>query len=97
MVSPVTAAPRPAAAAAPAAQRPAAPAAPAAQRPLGAPATVAGPGQRLYTVQAGDTLETIAQRELGDASRWSEIFALNRSTIRDPDLIFVGQVLILPD
>jgi nucleoid-associated protein YgaU len=55
------------------------------------------PASRLYTVQAGDTLEGIAARELGDASRWPEIVALNRHAISDPDQIFVGQVLILPD
>ena len=51
---------------------------------------------RTYTVRPGDTLTKIAQKELGDAGRWQEIFLLNRATIRDPDQISVGQVLILP-
>ncbi len=51
---------------------------------------------RTYIVQPGDTLSGIAQQQLGDASRWPEIFALNRGTIRHPDLIFPGQVLVLP-
>jgi nucleoid-associated protein YgaU len=50
---------------------------------------------RTYTVQSGDTLSGIAQQQLGDASRWPEIFLLNRS-IRHPDRISPGQVLILP-
>jgi nucleoid-associated protein YgaU len=50
---------------------------------------------RTYTVQSGDTLSGIAQQQLGDASRWPEIFLLNRS-IRHPDRIFPGQVLTLP-
>ncbi|MET8355105.1 MULTISPECIES: LysM peptidoglycan-binding domain-containing protein [unclassified Micromonospora] len=31
-----------------------------------------------YTVQRGDTLSEIAERCLGDAHRWPDIFALNR-------------------
>ena len=51
---------------------------------------------RTYTVKANDTLTKIAQKELGDGSRWREIFLLNRAIIQDPDRIFVGQVLALP-
>ena len=50
---------------------------------------------RTYTVQSGDTLSGIAHQQLGDASRWPEIFLLNRS-IRHPDRISPGQVLTLP-
>ena len=56
-----------------------------------------GTAARTYVVQEGDTLSSIAQQELGDAARWPEIFALNRGLIRNPDLIFPGQVLTLPD
>jgi nucleoid-associated protein YgaU len=54
------------------------------------------PGGRSYTVKKGDTLSQIAQRELGAASRWKEIFEANRGTISDADKIFPGQVLTLP-
>ena len=57
----------------------------------------AQPTTRTYTVKSGDTLQKIAQKQLGDANRWQEIFLLNRAVIRDPDRIFVGQVLTLPD
>jgi nucleoid-associated protein YgaU len=49
-----------------------------------------------YTVKQGDTLSEIAQRELGAASRWKEIYEANRATISDPDEIGVGQKLKLP-
>jgi len=51
---------------------------------------------RTYVVQSGDTLSGIAQQELGDATRWPEIFALNRGVLGDPNLIIPGQVLALP-
>ena len=55
-----------------------------------------GPVPRVYTVRPGDTLSKIARRELGDANRWPEIFELNRSIINNPNVIFPGQVLLLP-
>ncbi|MFI7542865.1 LysM peptidoglycan-binding domain-containing protein [Actinoplanes sp. NPDC049599] len=51
---------------------------------------------RTYPVRRGDTLSGIADAELGDARRWTEIFLLNRAEIRDPNRIFPGQVLVLP-
>ena len=58
----------------------------------GAPAA----GARTYTVKAGDSLSKIAQRELGDGSKWKAIYEANRDQIKDPDLIHPGQVLNLP-
>jgi LysM repeat protein len=49
-----------------------------------------------YTVVTGDTLSAIAERNLGDSTRWNEIFQLNSDQITHPDLIFPGQVLKLP-
>lgn len=51
---------------------------------------------RTYTVKSGDSLSKIARGELGDASRWPEIFEANRDKISNPDLIHPGQVLNLP-
>ncbi|WP_229074594.1 LysM peptidoglycan-binding domain-containing protein [Actinoplanes sp. DH11] len=62
---------------------------------LGGPA--APPKPRTYTVRSGDTLTGIAERELGDERRWTQIYVLNRKDIRDPNRIFVGQVFVLPE
>ncbi|MBU5676751.1 LysM peptidoglycan-binding domain-containing protein [Alkaliphilus sp. MSJ-5] len=46
-----------------------------------------------YTVISGDTLWTICKKQLGDGSKYKEIATLNN--IKNPDLIFPGQVLRL--
>lgn len=49
------------------------------------------------TVKAGDSLSAIAARELGDASRWRELYDLNKDVVgADPNLIHPGQTLKLP-
>jgi len=48
-----------------------------------------------YIVQKGDTLRRIAEKQLGQASRWPEIAQLNH--LQNPNLIFIGQILNLPD
>jgi LysM repeat protein len=50
---------------------------------------------RTYTVVPGDTLSAIAQRFYGDASLFPTIAQAN--SIPDPDRIFPGQVLVIPD
>ena len=50
-----------------------------------------------YTVQPGDTLSSIAQRFYGNAADWQQIYDANKSVIRNPGEIYVGQVLALPD
>ncbi|HSJ10302.1 MAG TPA: LysM peptidoglycan-binding domain-containing protein [Longimicrobiales bacterium] len=49
-----------------------------------------------YTVQAGDTLSAIAQREYGDAGAWTRIYEANRDQLDNPDLIHPGQELSIP-
>ena len=53
-------------------------------------------GQRLVTVRRGDTLSSIAERELGAAARWTDIFHVNRAQLSDPDELAVGMRLVLP-
>lgn len=53
-------------------------------------------GQPLYKVGSDDTLTSIAQRHLGRASRWNEIFELNKSVLQTPDRLRPGLVIQLP-
>src|SRR5690349_8676913 len=57
------------------------------------PGAPADAGARLYKVKPGDTLGTIAQRELGSTKRWKEIEALNGVK---PERLKVGMELKLP-
>ena len=47
-------------------------------------------------VQPGESLWRIARNRYGQGVRYTEIFAANSSRIRDPDLIYPGQVFVLP-
>ena len=49
-----------------------------------------------YTVEKGDSLSKIAQKVYGKASLWRQIYEANQDHIKDPDLIYPGQVLRLP-
>ena len=49
-----------------------------------------------YIVSAGDSLWRIADQQLGDGSRWEEIYELNQDEISDPSSIYIGQELVLP-
>ena len=56
----------------------------------------AAPQYTMYTVKGGDTLSAIAKNLLGDAKRYPEIFEANKPMLKDPNKIFVGQVLRIP-
>lgn len=56
----------------------------------------AAPQFTMYTVKGGDTLSAIAKNLLGDAKRYPEIFEANKPMLKDPNKIFVGQVLRIP-
>src|SRR5438876_7534906 len=49
-----------------------------------------------YTVASGDTLSAIAQQWYGNGTLWSRIFEANRNQIANPNVIFPGQVLRIP-
>lgn len=50
----------------------------------------------VYTVQSGDTLSKIAKAYLGDSNRYMDIFKANSETLKNPDMIKVGQKLNIP-
>ena len=54
------------------------------------------PEATFYTVQKGDTLGAIAKEHLGKAGRYMEIFEANQPLLKDPNLIYPGQVLRIP-
>lgn len=51
---------------------------------------------KTYTVLAGDSLWLIAKKVLGDGNKWNSIYNLNKNIIKNPNLIYKGQVLRLP-
>jgi nucleoid-associated protein YgaU len=63
--------------------------------PGSAPAT-AGQASVFYTVKKGDNLSTIAKDHYGAASKYTVIFEANKPMLKDPDKIYVGQVLRIP-
>jgi nucleoid-associated protein YgaU len=56
-------------------------------------ASASGSGGSTYTVQAGDSLSKIGTR-MGVS--WKEIFEANRDKLDDPDKIYPGQELTIP-
>lgn len=53
-------------------------------------------GAREYTVEAGDTLSLIARKYYGTLLKWEKIYQANKSTMKHPDYIYVGQKIIIP-
>jgi nucleoid-associated protein YgaU len=51
---------------------------------------------RLVIVQPGNSLWRIARRIYGDGVRYSIIYAANSGQIRNPDLIYPGQIFLTP-
>lgn len=76
------------------APKPSAPA-PAVKKPSAAPAP-APATKRAYEAQKGDTLQSIAEKVYGDASRWPEIYRANSSSLGRGGEVKPGQVLVIP-
>ena len=49
-----------------------------------------------HVVQSGDTLWAIAKIYYGDGSQYTKIFNANRDKIKNPNLIYPGQKLVIP-
>ena len=56
----------------------------------------AKPPQRSHKIVDGDSLKQLAERFLGNADRYKEIFDLNRELLRSEDLLPIGVVLKIP-
>ncbi|MFT4032389.1 MAG: peptidoglycan-binding protein LysM [Siphonobacter sp.] len=54
------------------------------------------PEAKYYTVVKGDTLSKIAKEFYGDMMKYPVIFEANKPMLKDPDLIYPGQVLRIP-
>ncbi|MCR9107425.1 LysM peptidoglycan-binding domain-containing protein [Marivita sp. XM-24bin2] len=58
----------------------------------------AGPSViKVVTVQPGNTLWAIARDRYGEGLAYVKVFEANRDRIRDPDLIYPGQVFSIPE
>ncbi len=54
------------------------------------------PEAQYHTVVSGDTLGKIAKHYYGDAMKYPMIFEANQPMLKDPNLIYAGQVLRIP-
>jgi len=74
--------------------------APPPETPAGATAgtdAAAAAGQTSVRIRRGDDLWSIAERLYGSGERYTAIYRANRRQIRDPNLIYPGQVFTLPN
>jgi len=55
------------------------------------------PQSKTYTVAAGDSLSKIAKQFYGNANEYNKIFEANRDVLNDPNMVKVGQTLVIPD
>jgi hypothetical protein len=55
---------------------------------------MAKPG--IVTIVRGDNLWTIARNRYGDGGRYTVIYEANKGQIRDPNLIYPGQIFVVP-
>lgn len=60
------------------------------------PEAPAEPEFQFYTIVSGDTLWKIASKYYGNGAKWETLFEANREVIQNPDLIYPGQVIRVP-
>lgn len=53
-------------------------------------------GEVLYRVQANDTLGTIAYKTYKDSTKYKAIFERNSNILKNANLIYEGQIIVLP-
>lgn len=57
---------------------------------------ITAPSTRTYTVVRGDCLWNIAKKYYGNGSQYTKIYNANRDKIKNPSLIYPGQVFVIP-
>ena len=55
------------------------------------------PEAKFYTVVSGDSLSKIAKKYYGNPMKYPEIFEANKPMLTNPDKIYPGQVLRIPN
>ncbi len=60
------------------------------------PEAIPEPEATLYTVKSGDTLSKISQEQYGSAGKYMAIFEANKPMLKDPNKIYPGQTLRIP-
>jgi len=55
------------------------------------------PEPTFYTIQKGDSLSKIAKAQYGSAMQWKALFEANQGIIDDPDRIYPGQTIRIPE
>ena len=65
------------------------------EKPTVEPTPEVLPDGNIYTVIDGDTLWKIAKSQLGDGKLWTGIYEDNKAEIKNPDLIYAGQELVV--
>jgi LysM repeat protein len=63
---------------------------------LAAPEAPAAPQATFYEVQSGDSLSKIAKAHYGDPMKYMAIFEANQPLLKDPNMIYPGQMLRIP-
>ena len=48
-------------------------------------------------MQKGDSLEKIASKFYGSSRKWRRIYEVNRNVLKNPDRVYPGQKLWIPD
>ncbi len=49
-----------------------------------------------YKVKKGDTLQKISKKVYGTSKRWQEIFEFNKGSLKNPNKIYPGQTILIP-
>jgi LysM repeat protein len=58
--------------------------------------TSSAPKVKTYTVKSGDCLWNIAKKYYGSGAQYTKIYNANKGKIKNPNLIYPGQVLTIP-